>query len=192
MGEGQAKLDQLTRDALSYPEFDWTDPNNAIEGAKQLVVQAKAAVDAVARQPNVPSAQLVAAEKAYAEASAELARRTDLLDRIRGEIDRGARTPALPAGQAGIVGQIGEALWYPVGTALTIAGEIVLGVGQSPQEMWDILLAGQRNIRWFEIRRRVLDREIRVRSFTVDVLRQRLEQCTATATARAATAGARA
>jgi predicted nucleic acid-binding Zn-ribbon protein len=69
--------------------------------------------------------------------------------RAQAEADTVRSAMGTPTDKGGIVSAIGKAIWWasaPVRYSLTIAGELVLGVGQSPQEIMEILLQGRTNI----------------------------------------------
>jgi hypothetical protein len=170
--------------ARGYNDFDFKDPGATVEAARAAVTQAKADVANIARQtdPRLAS-QLAAAQQQLAEANANLASKTAFYDAVKQQISAGGPNPPVDMSggttQRSLVGKVASAVWYPVGTALTMTAEVVLGVGQSPKEIWDILVAGQENIRWFEIRHHQIERAIRVRERTSSMLRERLSKCAA-------------
>jgi hypothetical protein len=69
--------------------------------------------------------------------------------RAQAEADTARSAMGTPTDKGGIVSAIGKAIWWataPIRYPLTIAGELVFGVGQSPQEIMEILLQGRTNI----------------------------------------------
>jgi hypothetical protein len=175
------EIARLTEQARAFSDFAFPDPGVTVERARADVASARAAVDtaASATDPRL-AAQLAAAQQQQDDAYYELARLAEFYDSVRRQVEAGSKLPADPTGgtsQRSLIGKVATAVWYPVETAIQMTGEVVFGVGQSPTEIWDILMAGKRNIAWFEIRRQQVERAIRTRQRTVTMLRGRLDQC---------------
>ena len=190
-----ANVNRLFEAARQYSDFDFKDPGATVEAARAAVAQAKAEVANVANRTDPRlAAQLAAAQQQLAEANADLANKSAFYDAVKQQISAGGPNPPVDTtggtSQRSLVGKVASAVWYPVGTALTMTAEVVLGVGQSPKEIWDILVAGQENIRWFEIRHHQIERAIKIRERTSSMLRERLSKCTAANTHPAGTRSA--
>jgi hypothetical protein len=174
-------MDRLTERERAFSDFAYPDPGVTVERARAEVARLRAAAEAAASSTDPRlAAQLAAAQAQQDDAYHELARLAEFYDSVRRQIEAGGKLPADPTGgttQRSLIGKVARGAWYPVETAIQMTGEIVFGVGQSPKEIWDILMAGRQNISWFDIRRQQVERAIRTRQRTVTMLRERLSQC---------------
>jgi hypothetical protein len=175
------EIDRATERARAFSDFAFPDPQVTVDRAHADVERATEAMHAAASatEPRLAE-ELARAQQQAEDAYQALSHAAEFHDAVRRQIDEGAGFAADTTGgssQRGLVGKVASAAWYPVQTALTMTAEVVFGVGQSPKEIWDILVAGQENIRWLEIRLQQIDRSTRSRRRTVEMLRGRLDQC---------------
>jgi hypothetical protein len=104
------------------------------------------------------------------------------LDDLRGQAEQDTLRSGMgtPTDKGGIVSAIGKAIWWasaPIRYPLTIAGEIVFGVGQSPQEIMEILLQGRTNIQLLRSHLGAVTRATFDQQRKLAPLRHQLEQC---------------
>ena len=124
--------------------------------------------------------ELESARAARNKAEVDAASAQGLLDDLRAQAERERLKFAKQPTEGGLLSTIGRALYWassPIRYSLTIAGELVFGVGQSPQEITEILLQGRFNVQLLRshlgaIRRAAYDQQRRIQ-----MVKHQLDAC---------------
>jgi hypothetical protein len=176
--ESIAKMKQreTTRNALSKAgdvlpiDIERAKANKAV--AEQAIENARVTAQ------NQLNAELLVKQKAAEAAANDLEAAENIASDIWAHIVMGNElldmplTPSRSVGER-VVENLGAAVKYP----FTIASEIIFGVGQSPQEIGEILRSGKENVQLLKSRKHHIDRAVREHHERRGQLKRELEYC---------------
>lgn len=138
--------------------------------------------DAISQGREQLGQELAQKQAAAHKAEVDAASAQGALDDFRAQAEQETLRSGMgtPTDTGGIVSSIGKAIWWasaPIRYPLNIAGELVFGVGQSPQEIMEILLQGRTNMQTLRSHLGAVSRAKYDQQRKISSVRRQLDDC---------------